>query len=286
MRRNEKMKKSLLLLLTLLFVVFVSACSNNEKNSDTPDKSSNQEGKTISLIVFDNPAYVDATKIAVEEAAKLGYTIDVKYLNDIIQPNEAVNAKEAFGNWFQHKAYLEQYNRDHKSDLVSTFDIYIDVAGLYSTKHDSIKEIKKNAIVAIPVDPSNNGRALFMLEDLGLIKLKEGVKVTEASLLDIKENPLNLQFKEVDQLMLSRTIDDVDLAFAFASTLSTGQLDKANEIVVEKNLDEIGVYMESIAIHKDNINDKKVEILRKAFQNDRVKKVFEKNFPNVILGWK
>jgi len=279
------MKKQILLLVTILILV-LSGCSGKEKNNSSSDNKSTKEDKTISLIVFDNPAYVDATKIAVEEAEKLGYTLDVKYLNDIIQPNEAVNAKEAFGNWFQHKAYLEQYNLDHKADLVPSFDIYIDVAGLYSTKHDSIKDIKKDAVVAIPVDPSNNGRALFMLEDLGLIKLKEGVKVTEASLLDIKENPLNLSFKEVDQLMLSRTIDDVDLAFAFASTLSTGQLDKANEIFVENNLDEIGVYMETVAVHKDNINDAKVEVLRKAFQNDRVKAAFEKNFPKVILGWK
>ncbi|MBO2537336.1 MetQ/NlpA family ABC transporter substrate-binding protein [Rummeliibacillus suwonensis] len=279
------MKKSLLLL-TLIIALILGACSSGKNNAGTSNNhQSSKKDKTISLIVFDNPAYVEATKIAIQQAAKLGYQLDVKYMNDIIQPNEAVNAKEAFGNWFQHKAYLEQYNLDHHTDLVPTFDIYIDVAGLYSTKHDSIDDIKKNAVVAIPVDPSNNGRALFMLEDLGLIKLKKGVKVTEASLLDIKENPLHLRFKEVDQLMLSRTIDDVDLAFAFASTLSTGKLDRAKQIVVEKNTKEIAPYMETIAVQKDSVNDPKIEILRKAFQNDKVKKAFEKNFPNVILGW-
>lgn len=276
-----------ILLPMLLLIVILSACSSKEETHNTPNtnKQSTNEDKTISLIVFDNPAYVEATKIAIEEAAKLGYELDVKYINDIIQPNGAVNAKEVFGNWFQHKAYLDQYNADQNAELISTFDIYIDVAGLYSTKHDSIKDIKENAVVAIPVDPSNNGRALFMLEELGLLQLKKGLKVTEASLVDIVENPLNLQFKEVDQLMLSRTINDVDLAFAFASTLSTGQLDNANTIFVENDLDKIGVYMETVAVHKDNADDPKVEILRQAFQNDRVKQAFEKNLPNVVLGW-
>ena len=271
--------KKLLFSLTLLIALILAACGN-----DVETASGAEEDKMISLIIFDNPAYVDATEIAKEEALKLGYTLDVTYLNDIVQPNEAVNAKEKFGNWFQHVAYLNQYNADHKGDLVPTFDIFTDVAGLYSTKIKSIKELQENAVVAIPVDPSNNGRALFMLQNLGLLKLKEGISVTEASLLDVVENPLNIQFKEVDQLMLSRMINDVDLAFIFASTLSAGELDDAVPIIVE-NVEEVSDYMESIAIHKDNIDDPKVEILRQAFQNDRVKASFEKNFPNVILGW-
>lgn len=271
------MKKHALFLLSIILLI-LTACSSVQSTSNTDDKE-------ISLIVFDNPAYVDVTKIAKEEVEKQGYKLNVTYVNDIVQPNEAVNAKEAFGNWFQHKAYLEQFNKDHNTDLVPTFDLYIDVAGLYSTKHKSLKELKKGAIVAIPIDPSNNGRALFMLQEHGLLKLKDGVNILHASPADIVENPLNLKFKEVDQLMLSRTIDDVDLAFAFSSTLSTGKLDKANELAVEKNNDDIKPYLETIAVHKDNKNSKKVEVLRKAFQNDRVKKVFKDNFPNVILGW-
>ncbi|MED3763383.1 MetQ/NlpA family ABC transporter substrate-binding protein [Ureibacillus terrenus] len=275
------MKRIYYYLFLILTVAILAACEENTEKV----QANKQDDKTISLIVFDNPAYVEATEIAKEEAKKLGYTLDVTYINDIIQPNEAVNAKEAFGNWFQHKAYLNQFNLDHHTNLVPTFDIYIDVAGLYSTKHDSIDDIKENAVIAIPIDPSNNGRALFMLEDLGLIKLKKGKKVTETSLLDIEENPLNLQFREVDQLMLSRVIDDVDLAFAFASTLSTGNLDHAKPIIIEDNIEEISDYMETIAVHKDNADDSKIKILRQAFQNDRVKETFHKNFPKVILGW-
>lgn len=268
------MKKHGFILIIVLLVL--SACGN---------VSSNIEDKEISLIVFDNPAYVDVTEIAKEEVEKQGYTLNVTYLNDIIQPNQAVNEKEAFGNWFQHKAYLEQFNKDYKTDLAPTFDLYIDVAGLYSTKHDSIDDIQKGAIVAIPIDPSNNGRALFMLQDQGLLKLKDGISVIKASPKDIIENPLQLKFKEVDQLMLSRTIDDVDLAFAFASTISTGQLDRAYELAVEKDDERIHPYLETIAVHKDNVDSEKVEVLKKAFQNDRVEEVFAKNFPNIILGW-
>lgn len=270
------MKKYLLFFMVISLVFVMTACSSS---------SSSKEDKEISLIVFDNPAYVDVTEIAKEEVEKQGYTLKVTYINDIIQPNQAVNEKEAFGNWFQHVAYLNQFNKDYKTDLVPSFDLYIDVAGLYSTKHKSIDEIKEGAIVAIPIDPSNNGRALFMLQEEGLLKLKDGVDVITASTTDIIENPLNLKFKEVDQLMLSRTIDDVDLAFAFASTISTGELDQANQLAVEKDNETIKPYMETVVVHKDNLDSEKIEVLRKGFQNDRVKKVFEENFPNVILGW-
>ena len=165
------MKKQVLFFVSLILLLFTTACGSSQSTSSKEDKE-------ISLIVFDNPAYVDVTKIAQEEVEKQGYKLKVTYLNDIVQPNEAVDKKEAFGNWFQHKAYLEQFNKDHKTDLVPTFDLYIDVAGLYSTKHKSLKELKKGAIVAIPIDPSNNGRALFMLQEHGLLKLKDGVNIT------------------------------------------------------------------------------------------------------------
>ncbi len=271
------MKKTFLLLMAAILMLAIAGCSSSA--------SSASKEKEISLVVFDDPIFKKITNVVEEEVEKQGYQLKQIYLNDIVQPNEIVDKKEAYGNYFQHIAYLNQFNEDHGTKVVPAFYTFIDPAGLYSKKHKSVEEIPVGGTIAIPVDPANNGRALFMLQKKGLLKLRDGVNVVHTSTKDIVSNPKNLKFKEVDQQMLGRTIDDVDAGFMFTAIAVSSGLNPNDAIVKEDKNDDIKPYNLVVGVHPDNKNGVKTEILRKAFQNDRVKKVLQENYPNVITAW-
>lgn len=276
------MKKKLLYFIFISLLLLTAACSSNESNASEGSESKDKE---ISIIVFDDPVFKQIADIAVEEVGKQGYTLKPIYMNDIIQPNEIVDSKEADANYFQHIAYLNQFNEDHGTKVVPAFHTFIDPAGLYSRKHKSLDEIPKGGTVAIPLDPANNGRALFMLQKEGLLKLKDGIEVVHASPNDIIENPLNLKFKEVDQQMLGRTIEDVDLGFMFTAIAVSSGLSPDDALVLEDKNDDIEPYSLVVGVHPDDKDSEKTGVLRKAFQNDRVEKVLKENYPLVITAW-
>lgn len=275
---NDQMKKLLLLFLVSILAITAAACGNEKA-------ASSEEDKEISIIVFDDPVFKKIAEIAVDEVRKQGYTLKPIYMNDIVQPNKIVDNKEAYANYFQHVAYLNQFNEDQGTKVIPAFHTFIDPAGLYSKKHKSIKEIPEGGTIAIPLDPANNGRALFMLQKEGLLKLKEGIEVVHTSVNDITENPLHLKFKEVDQQMLGRTIDDVDAGFMFTAIAVSSGLNPDDALVLEDENDDIEPYSLVVGIHPDNKDSAKNEVLKKAFQNDKVKKVLKENYPLVITAW-
>lgn len=270
------MKTHQFLIIFVILFCFLTACSSTATTNESDE---------ISIIVFDDPVFKQIAEIAVDEVKKQGYTLKPIYMNDIIQPNKIVDNKEAFANYFQHTAYLNQFNEDQGTEVVPAFKTFIDPAGLYSTKHTSLKSIPEGGIVAIPVDPANNGRALFMLQKEGLLKLREGVDVVHASPKDIIENPLQLKFKEVDQQMLGRTIKDVDLGFMFTAIAVSSGLKTEDALILEDENDDIAPYNLVVGVHPDNVDTEKTKVLQKAFQNERVKKVLKDNYPLVITGW-
>lgn len=282
LREEYFMKKNLLFSIILSLLLLTTACSLSQSSANEQSDSKNKE---ISIIVFDDPVFKQIADIAVDEVAKQGYTLKPIFMNDIVQPNEIVDKKEAYANYFQHIAYLNQFNKDHGTKVVPAFHTFIDPAGIYSKRYKSLEEIPKGGTIAIPLDPANNGRALFMLQKEGLLKLKAGVDVVHASPKDIIENPLNLKFKEVDQQMLGRTIEDVDAGFMFTAIAISSGLSPKDALVLEDENDDIKPYSLVVGVHPDDKDSEKTEVLRKAFQNDRVKKVLEENYPLVITAW-
>lgn len=275
------MKRYLLFLIMVTLLLLSTACSSKESNAN----ENAAEDKEISLTLMDTPETKEIGKIIAEEVAKQGYKLKPIYMNDIIQPNKIVDSKEAYANFFQHRAYLNQFNEDQGTHVAAAFEVYHVPSGLYSTKHKSLDDVPEGGIVAIPVDPANNGRALFLLQKKGLLKLNEGVEVIHASVDDIVENPLNLKFKEVDQQMLGRAIKDVDLGFLFMSTAIASGISADDALVLEDENDEIAPYTMVVGVHPDNKESEKTEVLRKAFQNERVKKTLIKNYPKIIIPW-
>ena len=143
--------------------------------------------------------------------AKEGVQLDIKVFTDYVQPNQQVADGHIDANFFQHKPYLDTFNKEHGTHLVSVGLVHVEPFGAYSRKIKKIGELKDGALVAVPNDPSNGARALLLLQKQGLIKLKDPKNIL-ATARDIVENPKKLKFKELEAATLPRVLPDADLA--------------------------------------------------------------------------
>lgn len=144
--------------------------------------------------------------------AKEGIKLEIVEFTDYVTPNLALADGSIDANYFQHVPYLEQFKKDHNLDIVSLIKVHIEPFGLYSKKIDHINELPQGATIAVPNDPTNEGRALLLLASKGIIKLAEDAGL-EATPLDIVDNPKGLKFEELEAAQLPRVLPDVTAAF-------------------------------------------------------------------------
>ncbi|MFC5448580.1 MetQ/NlpA family ABC transporter substrate-binding protein [Paenibacillus aestuarii] len=279
-------------ILVLVFMIVLAACgksstANTGASAATGSSSkaaagATSEDKVIHHVMSDAGFNGEIVKILQKELAKDGYTLDYVVVNDIIQPNKIVNDGQADSNSFQHEAYFNQFVQDQGLKNISrAFYTTFTPSGLYSKKYKSFKDVPDGAIIGIPVDPANNGRALFMLRDLGLLKLKDGVDVIHASLKDITDNPHKYKFKEVDQLMLQRTLDDVDVGFLFAGTaVQIGYKPKQDALALETGKDL--PYKGIVAVNSKLLGTPKIKALQKAYESQAIKDFYKEKYGDAI----
>ncbi len=238
--------------------------------------------KTVSLIMSDAGFNAEVVPILKSEVARQGFTLDWVVVNDIIQPNKMVDDGSADANSFQHEPYFDQFVADHGlKNIVRGFYTVFGPSGLYSRKYKSLDQVPDGATFGIPVDPANNGRALFMLRDKGLLKLRD-VEVVHASLKDITENPHKYRFREVDQLMLQRALEDVDVGFLFSAIALKAGLDPEKDALVREDI-TISPYKGIVAVRKDLVGSPKIRALQNAYQSDALKTFFKQKYGNSIL---
>lgn len=145
------------------------------------------------------------------DLAKQGVDLDIKVFTDYVQPNLQVSDKHIDVNFFQHQPYLDSFNKEHGTKLVTVGLVHVEPFGAYSQKVKDIKDLKDGAKIALPNDPSNGARALLLLQKEGLIKLKDPSNIL-ASARDVVENPKHLEFFELEAATLPRILPDVDMA--------------------------------------------------------------------------
>ena len=212
-----------------------------------------------------------------------GYDLQVVEYNDYVLPNTALEDDELDANFFQHQPYLDDFNAENGTHLVSVAAVHFEPFGLYAGKTDSIANLKDGAIVAVPNDTTNEARALLLLEAQGLIKLKEGAGLT-ATVLDIEENPLNLEIKEIEAAQLVRSLPDVDIAAINGNYAAEGGLNVADAIAVEAS-DSLAAdtYANVIVVKEGNENSEKTQALVGAVLSDGVKSYIEETYGNAVI---
>lgn len=199
--------------------------------------------------------------------AREGVDLDIKVFTDFIQPNVQLAEKNLDANYYQYRPFLDEFNKSRHTDLVPVVGIHIEPFGAYSTRIKSLDELKDGASVAIPNDPVNTGRALVLLHEAGLIKLKDPSN-TLATQRDIAENPKKLKIRELEGALLARSVSQVDLAFVFANYALEAGIDTNSALIVEKGKD---LYAEFLVARPDNREDPGVQKLARALNSPEVR---------------
>ncbi|SDI25065.1 MetQ/NlpA family ABC transporter substrate-binding protein [Pseudomonas panipatensis] len=199
--------------------------------------------------------------------AKEGVDLDIKVFNDFIQPNLQLAQKNLDANYYQYRPFLDDFNKTRHTDLVPVVGVHIEPFGAYSTKIKSLAELPDGASVAIPNDPVNTGRALVLLAEAGLIKLKDPSN-PQSTQRDILDNPHHLKIRELEGAMLARSVKQVDLAFVFANYALEAGIDTNSALIVEKGKD---LYVEYLVARPDNIQDPRIQKLAKALNSPEVR---------------
>jgi len=215
-----------------------------------------------------------------KEAAKNGLNIELVAFNDYTQPNEALENGELDANAFQHKPYLDNQIKTRGYHIVPVGYTAVWPIGLYSKKVKLVAELPEGAVIGVPNDPSNEGRALKLLEAEGVIKLKPDAGIL-ATPIDIAENPKNVEVKELDAGMIGRSIDDLDAAVINTDWAIKSNLTKEDRIATETV--ENNPYRNFIAVREGDENKPWVKSLVAAYQNETVKETLAKVYKGTAL---
>ncbi|WP_027350780.1 MetQ/NlpA family ABC transporter substrate-binding protein [Halotalea alkalilenta] len=219
-----------------------------------------------------------------QRIAKERFDLDVQIVEftDYVSPNAALADGSIDANAYQHAPYLQAMNQDRGYDLVSAGNTFLYPIGAYSRRHDSIEALPEGATIALPNDPSNQARALLMLDQAGLISLVDDQN-PEATLDDISDNPHGLQFREVDAAQLPRSLDDVDLAFINNTFAQPAGLTPEDALLREGT---DSPYVNLIVVRNGDQELPKIRHLVEAFQTEEVANRAEALFQcGAIPGW-
>ncbi|MGD9478509.1 MetQ/NlpA family ABC transporter substrate-binding protein [Shinella sp. G-2] len=268
--RKPLLETTLLTRRAALAGLAVAALAVSTLTAPAPASAEDKKDLKVGIISGEDE---DVWRVVTAEAAKNGLTIETVVFNDYTQPNEALARGEIDANAFQHLPYLENQVKTHGYKIVPVGYTAVWPIGLYSKKHTKTADLPDGAVVGVPNDPSNEGRALRVLQHEGLIKLKDGTGIL-ATIADISENPKNLEIKELDAGIVGRSVDDLDAAIVNTDWALKSGLTPENRIAQEPVDDN--PYRNFIAVREESKDEPWVKPLVEAYQNDAVKAEFDR----------
>lgn len=278
--RKGKLKKALAALTGAVIIGAFAGCGAKKDSSSDTKK---EETKKIVIGASPSP-HADILKVAKKELKKEGYELEIKEYSDYVQPNTALESGDLDANYFQHKPYLDDFNKKKKTHLVSAGTIHYEPFGIFPGKTKSLKNLKNGATVAVPNDTTNEARALLLLQDQGLIKLKDGAGLT-ATKKDIVENKKDLAIKEIEAAQIPRSLKDVDIAVVNGNYALQAGLKVNKDALATEDADSIGAktYGNIVAVKKGNEKSAATKALIKALKSDAVKKYINDKYDGAVV---
>lgn len=278
------MKRLTGVLLTFVLALgLLAGCGQSEATeSQSTETKSEEATKTIKVGASPAP-HAEILNKAAEVLKEEGYELEVVEYADYVQPNVALDNGDLDANYFQHLPYLEQFNEENETNLVSAGAIHYEPFGIYAGKTDSLDKLADGAKVAVPNDATNEARALLLLEAQGLIKLKEGADLT-ATKNDIEENKLNLDIVEIEAAQLPRSVGDVDIAIINGNYAIEAGLSVADALAVEDSESLAATtYGNVVAVRSGDENSEAIQALVKALKSDEVKSFIEEQYQGAVV---
>ena len=291
------MKKLVSLLLSgVLAVGLLAGCGGNTGSSGTADtpaantespaastETGSLEGTTLKVGATPAP-HAEILEVVVPILAEQGITLEIVQYNDYVQPNNAVEDGSLDANYFQHITYMNQFNADNGTHLVSAAEVHYEPMGLYAGKVASLEELPDGALIGLPNDATNEGRALLVLQQEGLITLAEDAGIT-ATINDIVDNPKNLEFSEMEAAQLPHRLADLDMAVINGNYAIDAGLNMADALAIESAEGEAAqAYVNVLAVKEGRESDPAIQALAAALCSDEVKAFIEENYNGAVVA--
>lgn len=266
------MKKRIIAVLAGVSIIAVLFAGCGKKTDD----------KTIRIGAAPTP-HAEILKVIEDDLKEKGFKLEIVEYNDYVLPNKALEAGELDANYFQHQPYLDDFNEKNKTHGTAAARVHFEPLGIYSGKTDDLSKLKEGAVVAVPNDTTNEGRALLLLEAEGLIKLREGAGIT-ATVVDIVENPLNLEIKELEAAQVARVMKDVDIACINGNYAIKAGYAIKDALAVEK-ADSLAAetYANIVAVKEGNEDSPKTKALTEAILSDKVRDFINEKYEGAVV---
>ncbi|MFF9351047.1 MetQ/NlpA family ABC transporter substrate-binding protein [Streptomyces sp. NPDC014734] len=279
MRKNTKIAATAAV--TAALALGLGACGTDSDPAPKSDAGAKADTSKALVVAASPTPHADILDFVKKNLAeKEGLKLEVKEFTDYVLPNTATETGQVDANFFQHQPYLDDFNKKKNTHLVSVGTVHLEPLGLYSKKVKSLGEIKPGQTVAVPNDTTNEGRALHLLAENGLITLKAGVG-TDAKLSDITDKK-GLEFKELEAATVPRALNEVDAAVINGNYAIEADLKPTGDALALEKADG-NPYANIIAVKKGNEKDARVEKLVKLLHSDEVKKYLEDTYRGSVI---
>ena len=275
------MKKFFAILLAGVLTVGLAACGGSD-DAATNDDSNKEE---ITLFVGPNPTpHAEILNAAKDELAEKGIKLDIVEFTDYVQPNLATESGDLDANYFQHIPYLESFNKEKGTHLVNAGGIHYEPFGIYPGTKSDLSELADGDTIAVPNDTTNEARALLLLQDNGIITLKDGAGLN-ATVKDIAENPHNVEIVELEAAQVARVTGETAYVvlngnYALEAGFSVGK----DALAYEKSDSEAAkTYVNVIAVKEGNENSDKIKALVDVLKSDEIKDFINEKYDGAVI---
>ena len=242
------------------------------------------ESKGTITVAATSVPHAEILEAAKPILAEQGWDLQITEFQDYVQPNEVVEAGDFDANYFQHVPYLNSFNEEKGTHLVAVGNIHYEPLGIYPGTESDLNAISDGATIAVPNDTTNEARALLLLQDNGLITLKDGAGI-EATVKDIAENPHNIKFTELEAAQVSRVLPEVSFAVLNGNyALEAGLNAQTDALAIETSDSEAAkTYVNVIVVKEGNENNEGVKALVDVLKSDEIKKFINDTYQGSVV---
>ena len=241
------------------------------------------DDKTITVAASETPhsEILEAAKPILEEE---GYDLEVTVFDDYVQPNEVVESGDFDANYFQHIPYLDNFNEEQGTHLVNAGGIHYEPFGIYPGTKETLDDLEDGDTIAVPNDTTNEARALLLLQDNGVITLKDGAGL-EATVKDIEENPKNIKIEELEAAQVSRVKDEVAFVVLNGNYALQAGYSVSNDSIAHETSDSEAAktYVNVIAVKEGNEDSEAIKALVDTLKSDEIKDFINEKYDGAVI---
>ena len=275
--KNRNAKRILAAGAAAVLAVGLTACGGKENKADD---------KTITVAASPTP-HAEILEAAKDLLKEKGYTLEIKEFDDYPQQNVVVDEGEFDANYFQHQPYLDNFNEEKGSDLVSAAKIHYEPLGIYPGASEDLENIKDGAKIAVPNDATNEARALLLLEENGIITLKADAGLN-ATKKDVEENPHNIEIVELDAAQIARVVEELDFVVLNGNYALAAGFNVQTDAIAKEEADSEAAqtYANIIAVKKENKDSEKIKALVEVLQSEEIGKFITDTYEGAVVPMK